>query len=327
LKQDARNNNEVETKMNKTGKMDNMWPIVILVIAALVLFSGPISEKIGGGADETTTTTTTPEVTGIGLVCGVDTTTVDFKADDLKIPGTPVTSNATYWVNGVSKGVHSTDAAGFTASPTDEVDAVFALEAEDVYGDHVEGVKIECKGTQTISGQLYKQDSGAAVTLFDPNGVVNIAGSNFTVTQAESPKFELRMDSGNSKRYYGNPATGADNVMTCVFNYSQYDELILYKDGQVVEPLAASPRIVSDVSGSEKTSWGVPIIAGADMNGFQIEVVADDTVDPAADIPCYINDVDFYLNNKNGLIEFGVEDEEDADKGISGAVSFTLGLA
>jgi len=314
--------------MNKKGKMDSsaMWPVVILAIAALVLFYGPITEKLS--ADDAVETTTEPEVTGIGLVCGVDTSALDFKAEDMKVPGTPVTSNATYWINGISKGVHSTDAAtDVTVSPTDVVDVVFAFEAESYYGDYIKGVEIECKGTQTIQGTLYAHDSSASVTAFDPDGDKNSPTvANFTVTAGESPKFDLRFDSGNSKQFFGNPATGEDNIMTCVYNYSQYDELILYKDGQIVDTLDSSPRIVSDVSGSEKISWNVDRLAGADVIGYQLEVVADDTVNPSDDIPCYINDVDFYLNNDNGNVEIGVEDEDDAQVGVASAVSFTLGI-
>lgn len=315
--------------MDRKGKMESsaIWPIAIVILAILVLFWGPISEKISPA--EVPVTPTEPAISGVGTVCPVDTAALDFKAEDIKYPGTPVTSNATYWVNGISKGVHSTAAAtDVTVSPSDKIDVVFAFEAETYYGDYKKEMEMECKGTQTISGTLYKQDSSVSVTIFDPDGDKNgPTVANFTIAAGESPKFDLRLDSGNSKQFFGNPATNANNVLTCVYNYSSYDELILYKDGQVVDTMAASPRIVSDVSGSEKISWEVLRVAGADVSGYQLEVVADDVVNPAADIPCYINDVDFFLNNKNGLVEVGVEDEDDAQTGIASAVSFTLGLA
>lgn len=312
-----------ESNMNNKGAM-NMWPIVVLVIAVLVLFGPNIQNMLGGAKEPTTPTTPTP--TGPGLVCPVDKVKIGFSAEDQKNLGTSQNVALRYWVNGLPKGTDNTTTTSIEVSPTDKFAVWFGASNAVYYGSYSDAVDVPCKGTFDLAGKLWQKDTGVTVTMFDEfDNQQTGAANNQSLGVGESVELKLRVK-GTHEKYYGNPEVKLDNVIIFDYDKTELDSVKITKDG--VELKAAVVPVVEPISSVDNAQVGyaMPKIDGSANIDYFVLIKADDLVDPTADVEVKIYDADYFYNSDNGKIETGHEDQANADIGVTSEPSATVYL-
>ena len=307
--------------MNKKGKT-NMWPIVVLVVAVLVLFYPNISNMIGGGeapAEETTET-------DIGYVCPVDTTTLGFSLVDVDDPGTQLYQLARYWVEGLPQGEVNTSAS-VTVSPGDIVDVWFGSSSTTDYGSLEEDIEIPCKGTFDISGSFYTEDESVSITIYDEENDLAQTGAANNQTLGIGEQVEMRMRvKGNYETYYGNPEVSLDNVLLIEYDKSEIDEVtVIGPDGELAK--SSVPLLEDAASGFTEMGFVFPKIEGSESVDYTLVINADDVENPSADMTIKIYDADFFYNSETGEIEEGWEDQSTNDIGAATEPTATVYLS
>lgn len=317
--------NKGETQMDKKGQKGGLgWPVVVLIVAALFLFYPQISSLIGGGAaseDETPTPST-----DVGYVCPVDTTTLGFSAEDSDNPGTALGVNARLWIEGLPQGVVNTTSTA-TVSPGDKLTVWFGAGDATYYGSKYNGeAAVPCKGTFDIAGKLWQKDTGITMTVFDEfENPQTGAANNQSLGIGETVELKLRVK-GNYERYYGNPEVALDNVLTAEYSRTELDFIKVTKDG--VDLKAATVPVVEGVSSTDNTEVGfaMPKIAGSSNVDYVLVIKADDIINPSADVALKIYDADYFYNSNTGKIEIGLEDQDNADIGVTAEPTATVYL-
>jgi hypothetical protein len=309
--------------MDKKGKFELGWPVVVLIVAAAVLFYPQLSTLFPKG-----TTPTAPAITTqAGFVCPVDTTTLGFSAENVDSPGTAVGVNARYWIEDLPQGVVNTTSTA-TVSPQDKVKVWFAAADATYYGSLFNDKSaVPCKGTYDVAGKLWTKDNGVTVTVYDQeNDLAQIgAANNQTIGPGESVEMRVRVK-GNYQKYYGNPEVTLPNVAVVQFSKTEIDYVKLLKDG-VEEKTAAVPILELITTGNTASGFEMPKISGSSNVDYMLVIKADDINNPSADPSINIYDADYFYNSNTGKIEMGYNDQSNADIGATTEPTATVYLS
>lgn len=297
--------------MYKKGKTEIGWPVVALVVAALVLFYPQIQTFFGPAAP-----VTPPVAPDAGLICPVDTTTLGFSAEDVDNPGTAVNILSRYWVEDLPQGEVNTSTTT-TVSPGDTLEVWFASSSATYYGSVFNSnADVPCKGTYDIAGKLWNKDSAVSMTVYDEDNdqAQTGAANNQSLGIGEQVEMRLRVK-GNHEEYFGNPEVSLENVLTVEYLKTEIDSVKVTKDG--VELGSASVPVVETVSNVNNAEIGFlfPKIAGSTNVDYLLIINADDLNDPSADILLKMYDSDYFYNSDTGAIDTGWEDQSNADIG------------
>lgn len=297
--------------MYKKGKTEIGWPVVALVVAALVLFYPQIQTFFGPAAPITPPVPPEP-----GFICPVDTTTLGFSAEDVDNPGTAVAVNARLWVENLPQGEVNTSSTT-TVSPGDTLEVWFASDSTTYYGSKFNSeADVPCKGTYDIAGKLWNKDSSVTMTVYDEDNDQAQTGAANNQSLGIGEVVEMRMRvKGSHEEYYGNPEVSLDNVLTVEYLKTEIDSVKVTKDG--VELGSASVPVVETLTNVNNAEIGflMPKIAGSGNIDYMLIINADDLNDPDDDIFLKIYDADYFYNTDTGAIEAGWEDQNHADIG------------
>lgn len=307
--------------MNNKGK-GSPWPIVVVAVAALILFYPQLQGLLGGAP-----VTPPPAEPEAGFICPVDTTALGFTAVDQDDPGTEVSTTVRYWVEGLPQGTVNTSATGPTVSPGDEVQVWFGAGDATYYGSLFSNGDVPCKGTYEIAGRLHTKDTGVTMTVFDEfENPQDGATNNQTLGIGETVEMKMRVK-GNHEKYYGNPEVSMNNALTVEYRSTEIDTIEVTQDGAELSSAGVPvAELVSNVNNRE-IAFEMPKIAGSGNVEYFLIIKADDINNPSEDITLKIYDADYFYNSETGNIGTGWEDESDSDIGITTEPTATVYLS
>lgn len=313
--------------MGKSNKA--IWVIAIaFLIIALPFGVSMLSTSGSGGAatgGSTTGGTSTPD-----LIAGQISPTGQVVVGDKLSLGTKLTKTAQYRVAGTAdtfkQSLTETDIS-FTPEKTYEI----YLNSSSEYVAYTSGVTIPAQENvpeDLLSYKAYDHAAASSMTstiIDQTSNAANTAAANKTFTAGTNPKFDLKT-TGQSKKAYGNPdAVGqpgenCNNVVTIRGNTSSTDDIILYMDGVEIPDNGPVPKQSTFVAQTHQSTWSfyVPAVVGAGTRELTIEIDTDDTNTNLNSYNITEYDGAMYINSDDNMVHCGIEDEDNADVGISG---------
>jgi len=329
-------------KMLKKGQLNTTFVVIALIIAAIFLVPAFKEAVIGflGGSTQQPGPGPQP---GQGGVCPpgvvIEDTTVTVSATDVYSPSTPVGSQY-YWLNGQKQG-YLVSGGSFQASPGDKVKILFAENSTTYYGLEKE-YTVPCQGTYSISEELFPMSTSEdwSVTLINDDGTSNTL-ANQTISAGLPKTVTVKLESAWNKAIGSPYIPGDNNVLSCRYNTTAYDSIDLTDDAGNSIPTTSIPVFLPTQTLSKITwkSWKLPQLWSGQTtaNGLaqtnswtgKLRLDPDDTYDPdgtagswdpAGDIECRLDDVDYDLHQVTYDIIHGVEDEDNNNLGVTSFV-------
>jgi hypothetical protein len=312
----------------KSGKSEINWPLVILVVIAVMIAFPAIPDKISTmfGLQSPATPGTTPATTGTGGVpaggCYVDSTTVTLTSEEMYTPGTAATGDALVWINGAKYG-QVAQGASVTMSPGDSYQIMWSYNSTagaTRYYKKVTSGTVPCSGTLKLHEKLYSVGLGSAATSFanaySDTGVVSSAttGNSTVYSPGQAKQFRVVLN-GEFKKAIGDPyLPDTQLILSCKYNTSAFQKVTLG-----TFPTVSTPSSIATTSAYTWTSVALPSLKSIEnTQDFIIVAQADNTYAPvgdASDIFCQLNDGDYYVDSVTGAIAYGIQNDAKASVG------------
>jgi len=316
------------------------WVFVVAIVAILVwqVPSLRIWEKA-----VTPTTPVGPTTPGSSGLCpaGVmveDVTLTVGKVQEMYNPTVNAETTENLWhrvfQNNVDIGLKQ-DETSFTVDVGDKM-AVYYAENASTAGAAYYAAKQEfvvpCDGGEVTTSQMpdsnaFKLYSGnnISVKVFnEDNGNLNDASDNETLAAGDVITLDVNIDGSFEDAFspYGKIIYVVD------VNGSKYDDIdVVMGDGKSAVKATVPKSYSSLGSDSDTYAFELPGCVTSCNIDYKLVVDVDDTLDPGTvdDITTTYFDQDWYLNSDSGLMEFGANNDQDADVGyVNKAVTIQI---
>ena len=303
------------------GKLTYVLLGIGLIVIAIIAYPQIGQKLLAIGGVQAPSAPTTPT---IQPGCHVSTTDVSTTTLDHFNPGEGNKDVITLlYVNGKFK-TEKSDQSDFTTSPGKKIEVVAyddnntnADPNADWYGQTITET-LGCTGTETISFDLYKEGNVSTI-VWNDDGSVNSASNPQTMNAGETYGMNIQFK-GPREASFGDPYSKDANIVVG-FNYSTDVIDSISVDGQA---LASVPKFDLGVA---KTAYslGVSSIANSEKKSYTITIKTDNTNAPGNEnITGRLYDPALFINEKTGLPEFGIQDENGNDVGVPTGDSFTI---
>lgn len=261
---------------------------------------------IGGGEE------TPQESPGSGEeipLCAIEDTTVTVSTKDIY---TSLATGGThrYSVNG-APALTLSNAGSFTASPGDNIKFLLmnGSETDSNYNSKTFDVKVPCKGTYTVTQDLYQNGTVTLEVYNEEGDLINGGTNNETLANGDVVSLDIKVKGTYQTAWeYG-------GIIVAEYPKAQYDDVIIEFNG--VATSATVPTFNTPLNGSQsRKAYEVPALFSTTAVLGKITLDVDDTINPTAD---GVNNVTLtyypkglYIDQKNGGNFAGpaVEDED-----------------
>lgn len=301
----------------------------------LACVSNMCSVVSGAGTNECTTVGTTCAPPPAGEYCDTTTTpSVDFLCRDLENKGTSVTCTVHYITTNGDNTAIQTDDDGLNLALDAKDHIEYYINSTGWYGIHGT-YDVPCKEEPKVTVPMKDWLKGAStIQLFqEDDGLLVSTTATERVEIGNAPTIKM-VYYGGSKDYI------QDALFFCEADLTYWDDVLL--DGQTgtsalapnnFAPGAATGANPGGVYVNDKTfgAWKLGDITSAPITKY-VKFDSDDTNDAGstnlANVTCYIEDQDWFIDENKGTFEYGASDENDASVALpmnAGNVTLYIG--
>lgn len=264
---------------------------VILVAAFYFLGNGTFSPATTPSSENSCTLDNAPQIT-VNVV-------------DKYAVATAENVNVAY--RKVGETTWSTTTAGSTLelAPGDKIEFLADPSFSVGYGED-QIYTVPCKVKDSVTLQVAPKISASITgTFWNADG--DTAAQDMGVGDAKTVSFRL---TGEHNTDYGNAQIGY-NVLNCKVNSTEITD---FQINGLQE--TAKPSIIPATTGMTDYTYKFPVMESNKDYKYDVYIVASDSVNPTHDIVCTLYDTNYDINQKDGSLIQGVQDESRNNLGL-----------
>lgn len=265
---------------------------------------------------------------------------VTLSAPDL-YGGAAVTSQNAYRRVGTDSFTDVAGAGTFNANPGSKIEIVCGVDSNDdddePFGDHFE-YTVPCEPYPTVTCKMIDDsiETDPTVRVWDPeDGTTISAAAEVDIDNGDvfNLKYEVQ---GAFEEDFGNrycEEDGYRNVLVIEYNTTQYTSWKFTDLNSVEYPRATVPSLFTGTAGYTAKAYYMPVLKSNTLNtNYLVADASGSGKEPAgvtSNVTLTVYDVDYFFNNDVSptRVDCGVEDEDGADVGSTGALSTTIYIA
>lgn len=262
------------------------------------------------------------KIDGVCKCIGVSSgTTVTLSGQD-KYTSTASGGTHRYRINGAPAKTVS-DAGTLTASPGDVLSILWGNGSVTSYFNKVDTVTVPCASTKTIYTQTANNGT-LTISMYNRDGDVISSSVAETMSAGDVQALKIKLQGAFQKDFpYG-------FIAVVEYNSSEMDSVKMLSQGGIELPIATIPtaNVPGDGINSVRKAYLVPEAIGSAENYYQLNLDADDTINPASangNVTLTYYPRNYFINEDNGGA-FDGPTAEDEDSSVTRTGQFVYGV-